>query len=113
MLLDKHLRREFNQSASQTIANTWVSPLIGMNAIYAFNDRWQAFVYLDAAGFGVSGQQDMSGTAQAGIAYTIGNSTQLSLAYKYWGIDYAGNGTDNSYSVTQSGLNLGLRLFFD
>ncbi len=113
VLLDKHLRREFNQSASQTIANTWVSPLIGMNAIYAFNDRWQAFVYLDAAGFGVSGQQDMSGTAQAGIAYTIGNSTQLSLAYKYWGIDYAGNGTDNSYSVTQSGLNLGLRLFFD
>ena len=55
----------------------------------------------------------MSGTAQAGVAYTIGNSTQLTLSYKYWGIDFAGYGSNDDYSVSQSGVNLGLRLFFD
>ena len=113
VFVDDKLRRKFERSASKNISNTWVSPMVGMNAIYAFNDSWQAFAYLDAAGFGVSGKKDMSGTAQVGIAYTIGNSTQLSLSYKYWGIDYAGYGSDNEYSVTQSGLNLGLRLFFN
>ena len=111
--LDKKFRKKFEHSANEDISNTWVSPLLGMNGIYAFNDQWQAFVYLDAAGFGVSGKKDMSGTAQAGIAYSIGNSTQLSLSYKYWGINYAGYGTNNEYNVSQSGLNLGLRLFYD
>ena len=113
VFVDDKLRKKFERSASSNFSNTWVSPMIGMNAIYAINDQWQVFTYLDMAGFGVSGKEDMSGTAQAGIAYTIGNSTQLSLSYKYWGIDFAGYGSNNKYSVAQSGVNLGLRFFFD
>ena len=63
-------------------------------------------------GFGLSGEQDLSGTAQAGIAYALGNSAQVSLSYKYFGLDYAGGG-GNAYSVDQSGVNLGLRWLFD
>jgi hypothetical protein len=100
---------KFDESWSRT----WVQPLIGMHTTYAFNPDWQAFVYLDAAGFGLSGQQDLSGTAQAGIAYSIGNSTQLSLSYKYFGLDYQAYGNDNGYDTKQHGVNLGIRILFE
>ena len=112
-LIPKEAKAKLDRDWDESWSNTWVSPLIGMQTTYAFNDQWQAFLYLDAAGFGVSGRRDLSGTAQAGISYTIGNSTQLSLAYKYWGIDFAGHGSDDHYNVTQHGPNLGLRVFFD
>ena len=89
-----------------------MQPLIGAFGTYAISEDWQAFAYLDAGGFGLSGEQDLSGTAQAGIAYTLGNSAQISLSYKYFGLDYAGGG-GNAYSVDQSGVNLGLRWLFD
>jgi len=113
MLIPKEARQKLERDWDESWSNTWVSPLIGMQTTYAFSDQWQAFLYLDAAGFGVSGRRDLSGTAQAGISYTIGNSTQLSLGYKYWGLDFAGHGSDNHYDVSQHGVNLGLRLFFD
>ena len=34
-----------------------------MHATYAFSPEWQAFLYADAAGFGLAGHKDMSGTA--------------------------------------------------
>ena len=83
-----------------------------MFGTYAISEDWQAFAYLDAGGFGLSGEQDLSGTAQAGIAYALGNSAQISLCYKSFGLDDAGGG-GNSYSVDQSGVNLGLRWLFD
>ena len=100
------------KSSSENYGNTWVQPLIGVYGSYAISEDWQAFAYLDAGGFGLSGEQDLSGTAQAGIAYALGNSAQISLSYKYFGLDYAGGG-GNSYSVDQSGVNLGLRWLFD
>ena len=42
-----------------------------MHATYTFSPEWQAFVYADAAGFGLAGYKDLSGTAQAGVAYAI------------------------------------------
>ena len=42
----------------------------------------------------------------------MGNTAQISLTYKYFGLDDAGGG-GNSYSVDQSGVNLGLRWLFD
>ena len=71
--------RSKKQNFDSAWSHTWVQPLIGMHANYTLSDDWQAFVYLDAAGFGLSGREDLSGVAQAGVAYTIGNSTQLSL----------------------------------
>ena len=67
--------RELEKSNSN-YGNTWVQPLIGVFGTYAISEDWQAFAYLDAGGFGLSGERDLSGTAQAGIAYALGNSAQ-------------------------------------
>ena len=103
---------ELEESLSDSWGNTWVQPMVGMMATYAFNNDWQAFAYLDAGGFGLAGERDLSGTAQVGIAYALGNSAQASLSYKYFGLDYAG-GSGNGYTTSQSGVNLGLRWLFD
>ena len=106
--------RELERSSHASWGNTWVQPMVGMFGTYAISEDWQAFAYLDAGGFGLSGSQDLSGTAQAGIAYAIGNSAQISLSYKYFGIAYFEGGSDNNgYSSYQSGVNLGLRWLFD
>jgi len=111
-LLNREETKKFENSASGTWANTWVQPLIGMLATYAISEDWQAFAYLDAGGFGLAGERDLTGTAQAGIAYALGNSAQASLSYKYFGLDYAG-GSGNGYTSRQSGINFGLRWLFD
>ncbi|MCP4798540.1 MAG: hypothetical protein GY893_01160 [bacterium] len=98
--------------ANGSISRTWVQPLVGMQATYAMSPEWQAFMRLDAGGFGLAGKQDLSGTAQAGIAYTVGNSAQLTLSWKYFGIEYQGYGSNNQYSNYQNGVNLGLRWVF-
>ena len=106
--------RELERSSHASWGNTWVQPMVGMFGTYAISEDWQAFAYLDAGGFGLSGSQDLSGTAQAGIAYALGNSAQVSLSYKYFGIAYFEGGSENNgYSSYQSGVNLGLRWLFD
>ena len=112
LVLNRERSRKIKASASDSWGNTWAQPLLGMFATYAISEDWQAFAYLDAGGFGLSGEKDLSGTAQAGIAYAVGNSAQLSLSYKYFGLDYAG-GSGNGYNTSQSGVNLGLRWLFD
>ena len=112
VVVNRERSRSLERSASDSWGNTWVQPLIGMMATYAINEDWQAFAYLDAGGFGLAGERDLSGTAQAGIAYALGNSAQASLSYKYFGLDYAG-GSGNGYTTSQSGVNLGLRWLFD
>jgi hypothetical protein len=110
--VDRKRSRRLERSASDSWGNTWVQPLVGMMASYAISEDWQAFAYLDAGGFGLSGETDLSGTAQVGIAYALGNSAQASVSYKYFGLDYAG-GSGNGYTTSQSGINLGLRWLFD
>ena len=110
--VNRERSRRLERSASDSWGNTWVQPLVGMMATYAISEDWQAFAYLDAGGFGLSGETDLSGTAQVGIAYALGNSAQASLSYKYFGLDYAG-GSGNGYTTSQSGINLGLRWLFD
>ena len=110
--VNRERSRELERASGNSWGNTWVQPLIGAYGSYAISEDWQAFAYLDAGGFGLSGEQDLSGTAQAGIAYALGNSAQLSLSYKYFSLDYAGGG-GNGYNTDQSGVNLGLRWLFD
>ena len=112
--VSKSNSRELERSSNASWGNTWVQPMVGMFGTYAISEDWQAFAYLDAGGFGLSGSQDLSGTAQAGIAYALGNSAQVSLSYKYFGIAYFEGGSENNgYSSHQSGVNLGLRWLFD
>ena len=62
-----------------------MQPLVGMNTTVALGEDWQAFLAMDAGGFGLNGKQDLSGTVEAGLAYALGNSAQISLAYRYSG----------------------------
>ena len=112
VVVNQERSRTLEASTSDSWGNTWVQPLVGMMATYAFNNDWQAFAYLDAGGFGLAGERDLSGTAQVGLAYALGHSAQVSLSYKYFGRDYAG-GSGNGYTTSQSGVNLGLRWLFD
>ena len=112
--VSKSNSRELERSSNASWGKTWVQPMVGIFGTYAISEDWQAFAYLDAGGFGLSGSQDLSGTAQAGIAYALGNSAQVSLSYKYFGIAYFEGGSENNgYSSYQSGVNLGLRWLFD
>lgn len=74
---------------------------------------WQAFVYADASGFGLAGEKDLSRNAQTGIDYAVGNSTQISLSYKLFGLEYSAYGNDNRYKTFSHGPNIGLRFLFD
>jgi hypothetical protein len=113
-ILPSHkLRREIESEASETWHNTWVQPLIGMNTTVALGEDWQAFLAMDAGGFGLNGKQDLSGTIEAGLAYALGNSAQISLAYRYFGIEYSAHNGRNGYSSTQNGVSMGFRWLFD
>lgn len=105
--------RSEKQSFGESWSHTWVQPLIGMHATYAFSPDWQAFVYADAGGFGLAGEKDLSGNAQAGFAYAVGNSTQISLTYKVFGLEYSAYGNDNGYKTFSHGPNIGIRFLFD
>ena len=106
-------KRSKKLNFSDSWSHTWVQPLIGMHATYAFSPEWQAFVYADAAGFGLAGEKDLSGNAQAGIAYAVGNSTQISLSYKVFGLEYSAYGNDNGYKTFSHGPNIGIRFLFE
>ena len=59
ILPSRQLQRDFADEASETWHNTWVQPLIGMNTTLALGEDWQAFVGMDAGGFGLNGKQDL------------------------------------------------------
>ena len=68
-------KRSGTKRFSEAWSHTWVQPLVGMHAAYTFSPECQTFVYADAARFGLAGHKDLSGTAQAGVAYAVGEST--------------------------------------
>ena len=87
--------------------------LVEPSGLEPLSSAWQAFVYADVAGFGLAGEKDMSGNAQAGTAYAVGNSTQLSLPYKVFVLEYFADGNDNGYKSCSRGPNIGIRFLFD
>lgn len=96
-----------------SVNRTWVQPMIGTQASLFLSPRLRAFARADVGGFGLSGEQDLSGNAQLGLGYAVGNSTQLNLSWRYQGIEYD-NGADpkTGYSSYLNGLELGLKVFF-
>ncbi|NCV92634.1 MAG: hypothetical protein EBW30_07555 [Synechococcaceae bacterium WB7_3xG_012] len=106
--------RFFQNGGTLSYGHTWTQPMVGMQVNYALTPKWQVFANLDAGGFGLSGTKDLSGTAQVGLAYALGNSAQASLSWKYFGLEYSGgNPADYGYAAYQSGINLGLRWFIN
>ena len=113
ILPSRSLQRDVADAASETWHNTWVQPLLGMNTTVALGEDWQAFLAMDAGGFGLNGKRDLSGTVEAGVAYALGNSAQISLAYRYFGIEYSADNGRNGYRSTQNGVSMGFRWLFD
>lgn len=96
-----------------SFGRTWAQPLLGTQATVFLSPRMRAFARADIGGFGLSGARDLSGNAQLGLGYAIGNSTDLTISWRYFGIDYNNGDTpDSGFKSYQNGLEIGLKVFF-
>jgi len=113
--LDLSLEGSRNRSfsASRDYGITWAQPLIGTQASIFLSPKLRVFARGDIGGFDLGGSKDLSGNAQVGLGYAIGNNTDINLSWRYLGIAY-GNGTDqgNSFDTYQNGVELGVKFFF-
>jgi predicted porin len=92
---------------------TWAQPLLGTQASLFLSPRLRAFARADIGGFGLGGAKDLSGNAQVGLGYAVGNSTDLNISWRYFGLDYNnGDNPDSGFSSYQNGLEIGLKFFF-
>ena len=92
---------------------TWAQPLLGLQGSLFVSRDLRLFARADIGGFGLAGEQDLSGNAQLGVGYAIGNSTSLNLSWRYFGQAF-NNGAQqaNGYTSHQNGVELGLKFFF-
>jgi hypothetical protein len=95
------------------LSRTWAQPLIGTQASLFLSPRLRAFARADVGGFGLAGERDLSGNAQLGLGYAVGNSTQVNVSWRYQGIEFD-NGAQrpNGYTSYLNGIELGLKVFF-
>lgn len=92
---------------------TWTQPLIGTQASVFLAPGLRAFARGDLGGFGLAGDEDLSGNAQVGLGIALGNSTQLDLSWRYYGLNYS-NGAERETAIRsrQNGIEVGLKVFF-
>jgi hypothetical protein len=109
--LEGSKNRDF--SASRNYGITWAQPLIGTQASLFLSPKLRVFARGDIGGFGLSSSKDLSGNAQVGLGYAIGNNTDINLSWRYLGIAY-GNGANqgNTFDTYQNGVELGVKFFF-
>jgi len=99
---------------TRNFQRTWVQPLLGTQASVFLSPRLRAFARGDIGGFGLGGQQDLSGNAQVGLGYAVGDNTDLNLSWRYMGLRW-NNGDQqqaNGFSVTMNGIEVGVKFFF-
>jgi hypothetical protein len=97
----------------RNFGRTWVQPLVGTQATVFLSPRLRAFARGDIGGFGLAGQQDLSGNAQVGLGYAIGDNTDLNLSWRYMGLNWAnGDQQPNGFSVNMNGIEVGVKFFF-
>jgi hypothetical protein len=96
-----------------SLDRTWAQPLVGAQASVFLAPRLRAFARADIGGFGITGSRDLSGNAQVGLGYAIGNNTNINLSWRYLGIDYNnGKSPANAIDMTENGVQLGVQYFF-
>jgi hypothetical protein len=90
-----------------------VQPLLGLQGQVFVTPRLRLFARGDLGGFGTNGDVDMSGNAQVGVGYAIGNSTQLDLSWRYLYLARDNGETPNAaYTIDQNGIEVGVKFFF-
>ena len=98
---------------SRSFQRTWVQPLVGTQASVFLSPRLRAFARADVGGFGLAGQQDLSGNAQVGLGYAIGDNTDLNLSWRYMGLKWNNGASDaNGFSSNLNGIEIGVKFFF-
>ncbi|MFM6131252.1 MAG: hypothetical protein ACKPBV_21440, partial [Sphaerospermopsis kisseleviana] len=92
---------------------TWAQPLLGTQATVFLTPRLRAFGRADIGGFDLAGARDLSGNAQVGLGYAIGNSTDLNLSWRYQGLAFDnGASRPNGFTNDLNGVELGVKFFF-
>ena len=96
-----------------SLERTWTQLLLGSQASLFLTPGLRLFARADVGGFGLAGEQDLSGNAQAGLGIALGNNTDLNLSWRYLGVAWS-NGAERSTGFTshQSGIEIGLKVFF-
>jgi hypothetical protein len=96
-----------------SLERTWTQLLLGTQASLFLTPGVRVFARADVGGFGLAGEQDLSGNAQAGVGIALGNNTDLNLSWRYLGVAWS-NGAERSTGFTshQNGIELGLKFFF-
>jgi len=96
-----------------SFGNPITQPLLGLQGQVFVSPRLRLFARGDLGGFGANGDVDMSGNAQVGLGYAIGNSTQLDLSWRYLYLARDNGQTPNSaYTIDQNGIEIGVKFFF-
>jgi hypothetical protein len=92
---------------------TWAQALVGTQASVFLTPGLKLFTRGDIGGFGLAGEEDLSGNAQVGLGIALGANTQLDLSWRLMGIAYS-NGADREtgFNVRQNGIEAGLKVFF-
>lgn len=92
---------------------TWAQPLLGTQASLFLSRDLRVFGRADVGGFGLAGAQDLTGNAQLGVGYAVGNNTDLNLSWRYFGQAFNnGAARANGFTSYQNGIELGLTFFF-
>lgn len=96
-----------------SLDRTWVQPVLGTQATMFLSPRLRLFARGDIGGFGLAGAEDLSGNAQVGLGYAVGNNTDLNVSWRYQGLRWS-NGAErsNGLSLDQNGVEMGVKFFF-
>ncbi|MEB3362099.1 MAG: hypothetical protein VKI42_08270 [Synechococcaceae cyanobacterium] len=96
-----------------SLDHTWVQPMVGTQASLFLSPRLRLFARGDIGGFGLAGAEDLSGNAQVGFGYAVGNNTDLNLSWRYQGLRWS-NGAErsNGFSLDENGVEVGVKFFF-
>ena len=101
------------RSRSLSFGTPIAQPLLGLQGQAFLTPRLRLYARGDLGGFGSNGAVDMSGNAQAGVGYAIGNSTQLDLSWRYLYLARDNGETPNTaYTIDQNGIEAGVKFFF-
>ena len=96
-----------------SLDRSWVQPVLGTQASVFLSPRLRLFARGDIGGFGLAGAEDLSGNAQVGLGYAVGNNTDLNLSWRYQGLRWS-NGAErsNGFSLDENGIEMGVKFFF-
>ncbi|QNI70059.1 outer membrane protein [Cyanobium sp. NS01] len=99
--------------AERSFDRTWAQPLAGIQGTYFLSPKLRAFARADIGGFDFSGAKNVSGNAQIGLGYAVGNNTDLTLSWRYLGLQYGnGNTPASGFTSYQNGIEAGVKFFF-